>query len=344
MTYMDLGFNFCVLCSFPLFSLLLILISSLSIGVRSAPYGAKDIGISVNPCSSSSGSEIPPVDSIYQRGLPSDQLPPHRRGVGRTFQELVNDGILVHFMTHGEADNNVFDKTLEGITFGQKIKRGLNNDGIWEISVTSEGPQPHWLQGRPKHKLLAKFSKQEGPPGLPFGEVKALRMMGLLVAAGKIPYPHSDGTPLLRPAIIMEKKEGVALRDTNLFKFAPFEEQGPMMNHVLELMCRQVAQDAVDHKVYHLDNALTNGLIPVNQVPGKPKDFSESVKAVEIVDYGNAYMVMKETSYDELKVYLGGRVVEEEFFFNARVCLDHELALFELELHFAITTSGVNRR
>lgn len=44
------------------------------------------------------------------------------------------------------------------------------------------------------------------------------------------------------------------------------------------------------------------------------------------------------------KVYLGGRVVEEEFFFNARVCLDHELALFELELHFVITTSGVNRK
>ncbi|KAJ3861355.1 hypothetical protein EV359DRAFT_66547 [Lentinula novae-zelandiae] len=327
----------------------LILISSLSIGVRSAPYGAKDIGISVNPCSSSSGSEIPPVDSIHQRGLPSDQLPPHRRGVERTFQELVDDGTLVHFMTptvlNGEADKNVFDKTLEGITFGQKIERGLNNGGIWEISVTSEGPQPHWLQGQPKHKLLAKFSKQEGPPGLPFGEVKALRMMGLLVAAGKIPYPHSDGTPLLRPAIIMEKKEGVSLGDTNVFKSAPFEEQGPMMKHVLELMCRQVAQDAIKYKVLHLDNTLINGLIPVNQVPEKPKDFSESVKAVEIIDYGDAYMVMKKTSYDELyNACMGGRVVEEEFFFNARVCLDHELALFELELHFVITTSGVNRK
>lgn len=185
----------------------------------------------------------------------------------------------MHFMTptvlNGEADKNVFgkalysitvlvlskftdicshsDETLKGITFGQKIERGLNNGGIWEISVTSEGPQPHWLQGQPKHgKLLAKFSKEKGPPQLPFAEVKALRMMGLLVAAGKIPYPHSDGTPLLRPAIIMEKKEGVSLGDTNVFKSAPFEEQGPMMKHVLELMCRQVAQDAIEHKVFHL--------------------------------------------------------------------------------------------
>ncbi|KAJ3873367.1 hypothetical protein F5051DRAFT_123705 [Lentinula edodes] len=297
----------------------LILISSLSFGVRSAPYGAKDIGISVNPCSSSSGSEIPPVDSIYQRDLPSDQLPPHRRRVERTFKELVNDKTLVHFMTptvlNDEADKNVFDETLEGITFGEEIKRGLNNDGIWEFNVTSEKPQPHWLQERPKHnlKLLAKFSKEKGPPDLPFAEVKALRMMGLLVAAGKIPYPRSDGTPLLHPAIIMEKKEGVSLEDIDFFKSASLRERGPMMNHVLELMCRRVAQDAFEKKVFHLDNTPTNSLIPVDQVPKKPKDFSESVKAVEIIDYGNAYMVMKKTSYDELYNACMGELVASKF-------------------------------
>lgn len=77
-TYMDLGFHFLRPLLFASlltagqrvfhsamqnlhYILKLILISSLSIGVRSAPYGAKDIGISVNPCSSSSGSVCKPL-------------------------------------------------------------------------------------------------------------------------------------------------------------------------------------------------------------------------------------------------------------------------------------------
>ncbi|KAJ3888902.1 hypothetical protein GG344DRAFT_79301 [Lentinula edodes] len=73
------------------------------------------------------------------------------------------------------------DKTLEGISFGPEIEGGGRNYGLWEISDYQE---------KPKHDLLAKFLKEPGSQ--PFGEVKALRMMGLLVASGMIRDPHPD--------------------------------------------------------------------------------------------------------------------------------------------------------
>ncbi|KAJ4494498.1 hypothetical protein C8R41DRAFT_308397 [Lentinula lateritia] len=211
-----------------------------------------------------------------------------------TFRSLLKDGTLKLFtnptILSGRNDEGVFDKTLEGISFGPEIEGASNNYGLWEISDYQE---------KPKHNLLAKFFKEPGPQH--FGEVKALRMMGLLVASGMIRDPHPDGRPLLRPAIIMEKKEGVLLRNTAVYKLATLQEQRSMTEQINAMMCRQAVEDAVTFKVYHYDNNLSNALLTfLDKEPAKVIDFIKSVKGLELVDYGDAYMVMKDVSKERL--------------------------------------------
>ncbi|KAH7872749.1 uncharacterized protein C8R40DRAFT_1173152 [Lentinula edodes] len=117
------------------------------------------------------------------------------------FVSLLKDGTLKPFhnptILSGGNDKKVFDRKLEGISFGPEIEGGSNNYGLWEISDYQE---------KPKHNLLAKFFKESGPQ--PFGEVKALRMMGLLVASGMIRDPHPDGRSLPLPAYVYSPEQG----------------------------------------------------------------------------------------------------------------------------------------
>ncbi|KAF8828507.1 hypothetical protein HHX47_DHR3000154 [Lentinula edodes] len=223
-----------------------------------------------------------------------------------TFVSLLKDGTLKPFrnptILSGGNDKKVFDRKLEGISFGPEIEGGSNNYGLWEISDYQE---------KPKHNLLAKFFKESGPQ--PFGEVKALRMMGLLVASGMIRDPHPDGRSLPLPAIIMEKKEGVRLMNIIVYKLATFQEQRSMVEQIHAMMCRQAVEDAVRFKVYHHDNNLDNALLTfLDKEPVKVIDFIKSVKGLELIDYGGAYMVMKDVSKERLESMFLGQGYEVE--------------------------------
>ncbi|KAJ3917558.1 hypothetical protein F5877DRAFT_68137, partial [Lentinula edodes] len=164
------------------------------------------------------------------------------------------------------------------------IKGGLNNNGVWNIVDFKE----HTTES----KLVAKFFKEADSQ--PFGEVKALRSMGLLVASGQVRDPR--GTSLL-PVVIMEKNEGVHLMNTNVYKKGDRMERDMMISDMLVAMCKQVVQDALKHKVYHHDNNLSNLFMTfINVEPVRPADLGKSLKGIEVVDYGNSYKVMKEPS------------------------------------------------
>ncbi|KAJ3804010.1 hypothetical protein F5876DRAFT_70979 [Lentinula aff. lateritia] len=228
------------------------------------------------------------------------------------FVSLLKDGTLKLFtnptILSGGNDKKVFDKTLEGISFGPEIEDGSDNYGLWGIRDYQE---------KPKHDLLAKFFRETGPK--PFGEVKSLQMMGLLVASGMIRDPHPDGRSLPLPAIIMEKKEGVTLRNTAVYKLATLQEQRSMTEQIHAMMCRQAVEDAVTFKVYHHDNNLSNALLTfLDKEPAKVIDFIKSVKGLELVDYGDAYMVMKDVSKERLEEIM---IVQPKGEFQIFLCI-----------------------
>ncbi|KAJ3924418.1 MAG: hypothetical protein NXY57DRAFT_1044957, partial [Lentinula lateritia] len=102
----------------------------------------------IYPSSSCSGNKILIV-------YPQDNSPTVYQSSTDTFISLLKDGTLKLFtnptILSGGNDEGVFDKTLEGITFGPEIEGGSNNYGLWEISDYQE---------KPKHNLLAKFFKE----------------------------------------------------------------------------------------------------------------------------------------------------------------------------------------
>ncbi|KAJ3864191.1 hypothetical protein EV359DRAFT_81679 [Lentinula novae-zelandiae] len=148
-------------------------------------YGSQSL-----PLHSDLALNSPPQSMSTSRPSPINPSPHNSPTVYQsstdTFMSLLKDGTLKLFtnptILSGGNDEGVFDKTLEGIGFGPEIEGGSNNYGLWEISDYQE---------KPKHNLLAKFFKEPGPQ--PFGEVKALRMMGLLVASGMTSVEQDRG-------------------------------------------------------------------------------------------------------------------------------------------------------
>ncbi|KAJ4484283.1 hypothetical protein C8J55DRAFT_548687 [Lentinula edodes] len=193
-----------------------------------------------------------------------------------------------------EDDKRVFEKRLEDVVLGDKIAAGSNNFGIWMLT--------HDYKGYHKSDLIVKILPVAGPKS--YGEVKALRIMGLLVESGEIKVneirvPHFEMLPKdlegksFYPAIIMKKMPGKLLRETDLFKAAGPKEQLAVEEQVIDWSCKRAVKDAITHKVYHDDNNLANTLVTVSD---------GAIKAVDLVDYGSpgTYLVMKEVEEEKL--------------------------------------------
>ncbi|KAJ3986492.1 hypothetical protein F5890DRAFT_982161 [Lentinula detonsa] len=209
---------------------------------------------------------------------------------GVTLKSLLDNGAIKPFdAVLVDSDKKVFDPEINDIKFGKEIKAGLNNDGIWEVVS---------YRGQPRDDLIAKFFREA--KSVEYGEVKALRMMNLLVESGKTMDPHPKRQSSLLPVIIMKKKEGITCRQyikdySKNRKDPSTHPRGPRLNleRARKIMCKQAAKDAVNFLVFHDDNGLDNGFVTTVD--------KGSVK-VELVDYGGAYMVIdksipKETIY-----------------------------------------------
>ncbi|KAJ3798068.1 hypothetical protein GGU11DRAFT_744663 [Lentinula aff. detonsa] len=174
---------------------------------------------------------------------------------GVTLQSLLDNGAIKPFEdVLVNNDKKVFDPEINDIEFGKEITEGVNNHGIWEVVS---------YRGQPRDDLIAKFFREAKSEE--YGEVKALRMMNLLVESGKTMDPQPLRKSSLLPVIIMKKKEGIT--------------------------CHQLIENSCSKDSSHSqgDNNTGNGLVTI--VEGSVK--------VELVDYGDAYMVIDKSIPEE---------------------------------------------
>ncbi|KAJ4000727.1 hypothetical protein F5050DRAFT_1708815 [Lentinula boryana] len=200
---------------------------------------------------------------------------------GVTLISLLDSGAIKPFEdVIANADKKVFDPEINDINFGEEITGGHNNYGIWEVIK---------YRGQPRNDLIAKFFRRATPHE--YGEVNALRMVNLLVESGKTKDPHPLRKSSLLPVIIMKKKEGISCRQFIEESHGKDSSQGPLLDmwQIEETMCKQAAKDAVNFWVFHDDNNIDNGLVTIDK---------GSVK-VELVDYGDAYMVIDKSTPEE---------------------------------------------
>ncbi|KAJ3728047.1 hypothetical protein DFJ43DRAFT_1225642 [Lentinula guzmanii] len=204
---------------------------------------------------------------------------------GVTLQSLLDNGAIKPFEdVLVNNDKKVFDPEINDIEFGEEITEGVNNHGIWEVVS---------YRGQPRDDLIAKFFREAKSEE--YGEVKALKMMNLLVESGKTMDPQPLRKSSLLPVIIMKKKEGITCRqfiENSCSKDSSHSQaQGPLLDwkQTKKMMCKQAAKDAVKFLVFHDDNSDQNGLVTIDE---------GSVK-VELVDYGDAYMVIDKSIPEE---------------------------------------------
>ncbi|KAJ3798066.1 hypothetical protein GGU11DRAFT_782558 [Lentinula aff. detonsa] len=269
---------------------ILILILALAMTTQAAPLDGRGRALDQHehssraPNSNSLGSRQPshmPLEISTTSVLVS-------RAPGVTLTSLLDNGAIKPFdAVLIDSDKKVFDPEINDIKFGKEITGlGRNNDGIWEVIE---------FRGQPRNDLIAKFFLEA--ESRDYGEVKALKMMNLLVESGKTLDPHPERESSLLPVIVMKKKEGITCRQyikDRARKRGPLSSRGPLLqwNQRKKSICEQVAEDALKFLVFHDDNNVDNVLVTVD---------GESLK-VELVGYGGAYMVIdksipKETIY-----------------------------------------------
>ncbi|KAJ3728048.1 hypothetical protein DFJ43DRAFT_1156850 [Lentinula guzmanii] len=164
---------------------------------------------------------------------------------GVTLRSLLDNGAIKPFDdVLVDSDKKVFDPEINDIKFGEEITEGVNNHGIWEVVS---------YRGQPRDDLIAKFFREAKSEE--YGEVKALKMMNLLVESGKTMDPQPLRKSSLLPVIIMKKKEGITCRQ------------------FIENSCSKDSS----HSQAQGDNSDQNGLVTI--VKGSVK--------VELVDYGD---------------------------------------------------------
>ncbi|KAJ3921075.1 hypothetical protein F5877DRAFT_65257 [Lentinula edodes] len=217
-------------------------------------------------------------------------------------ERLVQDGTMKRVEDPSvleEDDKKVFNKKLESdiVTIGQKIEGGSNNFGIWTVID---------YKGHPRDDLIMKILPERGPRS--YGEAKALRMMHLLVDSGetRVPAFSTKGDKDLNsdlegmssqsdfyPVVIMKKKKGVLLKETQIYKTATPKEQLALDEQVVDWSCKIAAKDAVTSKVYHNDNNLNNALVTI---------IDGTIAELELVDYGppDTYIVIREIEEENL--------------------------------------------
>ncbi|KIK52959.1 hypothetical protein GYMLUDRAFT_88520 [Collybiopsis luxurians FD-317 M1] len=204
-------------------------------------------------------------------------------------------------------DKKAFSSQLEGLKLGSRLKfdaeSAKQNRGIWTVKEYQQ-------YGGVADGLLVKIMPDSLPDMHPddvtnqnFGEVKALRLVDDLVAAGLIEDPNHGVTgkikdkvksvvkpslqkigPPLVPAVILKKKKGVDLYDLKPYQEASVKERLRMHKAIKELTCQEVARIALEKLVYHGDRHLGNVLITMA---------GNKVVSIELIDWGKSYMVRK---------------------------------------------------
>ncbi|KAJ3780530.1 hypothetical protein GGU10DRAFT_337095 [Lentinula aff. detonsa] len=159
---------------------------------------------------------------------------------------------------------------------------GLQNQ-TWGQVWRMAGPGKY--KGHDKVDLIIKSLPATKPAAAVLGEVKALKLIGDLVDFGT----NAQG----QPTIIMKRKEGVQLYETEAYKKASGQKKGEMAKETARLGCSKSAEDAFHKGVWHNDNHMYNILVV------EVRD--ESVKSVELVDYGEGsnYLVHGEARNPE---------------------------------------------
>ncbi|KAJ3726671.1 hypothetical protein C8R42DRAFT_657320 [Lentinula raphanica] len=175
-------------------------------------------------------------------------------------------------------EKEVFMSDIGDIVFGQEIGGGLKNAGVWD--VTSYKGQTG---------LIAKFLNHDYARYFGVGEVKALAMMGDLIASGLTKHPSSALNSQAQPVIIMRKKHGKTCDDLKRTK-------GVTDDQCRDALCKKVAQDTIEKHLYHDDNHSDNGYFEFleNNIFDLFGVHNKGIRCVEVIDYGSAYKVIRQ--------------------------------------------------
>ncbi|KAJ3929815.1 MAG: hypothetical protein NXY57DRAFT_1015071 [Lentinula lateritia] len=184
-----------------------------------------------------------------------------------------------------KKDRQAYAKKLWGVKLGAKLQvTGSHNFAIY--SLTGYG-----LRFKSSSLIMKVFNAVDNAA---IGEAKALRAVGDLVASGTVSALGS------KPAIIMKKKAGQPLQETEAYKNAREVVREMMRNQTFTLMCDKMAIVATKKYVLHGDNhpSHSNTLVTLDK---------NTVKSVELVDYGppKTYFLTKSVTKAEVCVYCG---------------------------------------
>ncbi|KIK66437.1 hypothetical protein GYMLUDRAFT_934122 [Collybiopsis luxurians FD-317 M1] len=175
--------------------------------------------------------------------------------------------------------------TNTGLKLDKKITEdGSNNDGIFSLSAP--------YKGHPADSLLVKVLHMVYEGAL--GEVKALNMKHQVIASGMLADPKIG--PKEKPVIVMMKQPGKKLLDDEEFQKASNEEKLAMRKEALELMCEELAQEAVEKLMYHADNNIANLMVVVK---------NKKIVSARVVDYGGdaVYHVKQGVKKEDVKAF-----------------------------------------
>ncbi|KAJ3740504.1 hypothetical protein DFH05DRAFT_1529104 [Lentinula detonsa] len=183
-----------------------------------------------------------------------------------------------------KKDKEAFSKQLRNVKLGERLPvGGQNNFAVYSLKGYGYG-----LRFRSSNLIMKVFS---GVNNAAIGEAKALDAVGDLVASGTVKALGS------KPAIIMRKKPGQPLYETQAYKAAREIVREKMRNQTYGLMCNEISTVATKKYVLHDDNNPANILVTMD---------GNAVKSVALVDYGppQTYFVSKSVTKADVTVPL----------------------------------------
>ncbi|KIK55643.1 hypothetical protein GYMLUDRAFT_99440 [Collybiopsis luxurians FD-317 M1] len=171
------------------------------------------------------------------------------------------------------AEQTVFKFPLPGLKLDKRIShRGLNNKGIYSVAGVYKDSAGKVHAGK---DLVAKIVLHDAERT--WAEVKALKKKGQFVASGQVGMP--DGS--WEQVIVMQKLSGEVLVDNDEYKQATQQEKMQMTKQAIQLLCEEVAKEAVDLQMYHADNNMQNVLVIVA---------NKKIVSAQIVDYDGDFV------------------------------------------------------
>ncbi|KAJ3996607.1 hypothetical protein F5050DRAFT_1758248 [Lentinula boryana] len=182
-----------------------------------------------------------------------------------------------------KKDQQAFSKQLWNVRLGERLPvGGQNNFAVYSL-------KGYGLRFKSNTLIMKVFNTVNNAA---IGEAKALNAVGDLVASGTVKALDS------KPAIIMKKKPGQPLHETQAYKAAREIVREKMRSQTYELMCNEISAVATKKYVLHDDNNPANILVTMD---------GNTVKSVAVVDYGppQTYFVSKSVTKADVLEYCG---------------------------------------